>query len=88
MNSTDTKASCRLPFRPHFLPVAIEFADKGARGFGYGDRETNGLVLAVEELFAFYQRQAARGSVVEIERFTAAGNEQARRDGRVGDPYP
>lgn len=67
MNSTDTKASCRLPFNAHFLPLAIEFADKGARGFGYGDRETNGLVLAVEELFAFYQRQAVRGSVVEVE---------------------
>ena len=38
----------RLPFSMAFLPLAMEFADKGARGFGYGDREAGGLVLAVE----------------------------------------
>ena len=57
----------RLPFSMAFLPLAMEFADKGARGFGYGDREAGGLVLAVEELFSFYVRQAAGGSTVAIE---------------------
>jgi hypothetical protein len=60
-------AMTRIPFSVPFLPLAMEFADKGARGFGYGDREAGGLVLAVEEVFSFYVRQAAGGSVVEIE---------------------
>lgn len=59
-------ATTRIPFTPPFLPLAMEFVDKGARGFGYNDRETAGLVLAMEELFAFYVRQAA-GESVEIE---------------------
>ncbi len=57
----------RVPFSGAFLPLAMEFADKGARGFGYGHRETAGLVLAVEELFSFYAERAAAGSVAEIE---------------------
>jgi len=64
---TRNSARVRLPFSAPFLPLAMEFAEKGARGFGYGDRETAGLVLAVEELFSFYLRQAAGGSDAEIE---------------------
>ena len=60
-------ATTRIPFSAQFLPLAMEFIDKGARGFGYNDRETGGLVLAMEELFSFYVRQAAGGSAVEIE---------------------
>ena len=45
----------------------MEFVDKAAQGFGYGKRETNGLVLATEEIFSFYERQAASGSGVDIE---------------------
>jgi hypothetical protein len=60
-------AMTRLPFSAPFLPLAMEFADKGARGFGYNDHEAMGLVLAVEELFSFYAQQAAVGSSVEIE---------------------
>lgn len=60
-------ATTRIPFDMPFLPLAMEFIDKGARGFGYNDRETGGLVLAMEELFSFYVRQAAGGSAVEIE---------------------
>lgn len=56
-----------LPFSAPFLPLIMEFADKGARGFGYGDRETGGLVLAMEELFSFYSRRAAADSAAEIE---------------------
>jgi hypothetical protein len=56
-----------MPFSVSFLPMAMEFADKGARGFGYNDHETGGLALAVEELFSFYVRQAAVNSSVEIE---------------------
>src|SRR5512136_2745571 len=57
----------RVPFSGPFLPLAMEFADKGARGFGYGDRETAGLVLAVEELFSFYAERAAVDSAAEFE---------------------
>ena len=57
----------RLPFSADFLTLAMAFADKGARGFGYGDRETGGLVLAIEELFSFYERESTKGSTVEIE---------------------
>jgi len=57
----------RLPFSADFLALAMAFVDKGARGSGYGDREAQGLVLAVEELFSFYEQQAAKGSIAEIE---------------------
>ncbi|MDD5332544.1 MAG: hypothetical protein PHS32_02265 [Rhodoferax sp.] len=67
LGSTPLKATTRLPFRAPFLPLAMEFVDKGAHGFGYNDRETGGLVLAMEELFAFYARQVAANSVLEIE---------------------
>jgi hypothetical protein len=65
--TTKNSAVTRIPFGVPFLPLAMEFVDKGAHGFGYGDRETSGLVLAIEELFSFYSRQAAVGSSVEIE---------------------
>lgn len=45
----------------------MEFIDKGAHGFGYNDRETGGMVLAMEELFSFYVQQAAGESAIEIE---------------------
>lgn len=60
-------ASIRIPFNASFLPLVMEFADKGAHGFGYGSREAGGLMLAVEELFSFYERQAAVDSEVELE---------------------
>jgi len=60
-------ATIRIPFSAPFLPLAMEFVDKGARGFGYNDREAGGLVLAIEELFSFYMRQAAVDSSVEVE---------------------
>ncbi len=60
-------ATARIPFSTPFLPLAMEFIAKGARGFGYNDRETGGLVLAMEELFSFYVQQAARESTMEIE---------------------
>lgn len=62
-----TSAMARIPFGPPFLPLAMEFVDRGARGFGYGDRETGGLVLAMEELFSFYSRRAAADSCAELE---------------------
>lgn len=60
-------ATTRIPFDMPFLPLAMEFIDKGGRGFGYNGRETGGLVLAMEELFSFYVRQGAAGSAMEIE---------------------
>jgi hypothetical protein len=64
---TKKSAMTRIPFSVPFLRLAMEFVDKGARGFGYGDREAGGLVLAVEELFSFYAQRAAGGSMVEVE---------------------
>ena len=61
------RAATRIPFDSRFLPLAMEFVDRGARGFGYADRETGSLVLATEELFSFYLQQAAGGSALEIE---------------------
>src|SRR5665647_1184181 len=60
-------ATTRIPFSVPFLPLAMEFIDKGAHGFGYNDRETGGMVLAMEELFSFYVQQAAGESAIEIE---------------------
>ena len=57
----------RIPFSAPFLPLAMEFIEKGAHGFGYNDRETGGMVLAMEELFSFYVSQAASKSAIEIE---------------------
>lgn len=65
--SSQNSVTTRIPFKMNFLPLAMEFVDKGARGFEFNDREVRGLVLAVEELFSFYVLQAAGGSVVEIE---------------------
>lgn len=60
-------AAARIPFTPPFLPLAMEFVDRGARGLGHGDRVAGSLVLATEELFSFYVRQAAAGAALEIE---------------------
>jgi hypothetical protein len=57
----------RIPFKPAFLPLALNFVEGGAKGFGYGDFETRCLMLASDELFSFYAKHAAAGSAVEIE---------------------
>ncbi len=62
----DSATTC-IPFHRAFLPLAMEFIDKGGRGFGYKDREVGGLVLAIEELFTFYVQQATGGAVVDIQ---------------------
>lgn len=69
MHTTAAQASAtaRIPFNVPFLPLAMEFAERGARGFGYGDREAAGLVLAMEELFSFYSRRAAADAAADIE---------------------
>ena len=67
MISRPTRATTRLPFSAPFLPLAMDFVDKGARAFGYGQRETVGLVLATEELFAFYLSQAAASTTIDVE---------------------
>jgi hypothetical protein len=59
-------ASAALPFSAAFLPAAIEFADKGARGFGFGEAETAGLVLAVEEIFSHYLKQLSGGRSIDL----------------------
>jgi hypothetical protein len=59
-------ASASFPFSGAFLPAAIEFADKGARGFGFGEAETAGLVLAVEEIFSFYLKQLSGGGSIDL----------------------
>ncbi len=59
-------ASASFPFSAAFLPSAIEFADKGARGFGFGEVETAGLVLAVEEIFSFYLKQLSGAGSLDL----------------------
>lgn len=59
-------AATRIPFTLPFLSLAMEFVDKGGRGFGYSVRESDGLLLAMEELFSFYVYQVARGSMIDI----------------------
>ncbi len=59
-------ASASFPFSIGFLPAAIEFTDKAARGFGFGEAETAGLVLAVEEIFSFYLKQLAVGEGIDL----------------------
>jgi hypothetical protein len=59
-------ASASFPFSIGFLPAAIEFTDKAARGFGFGEAETAGLVLAVEEIFSFYLKQLAAGECIGL----------------------
>lgn len=59
-------AKAHFPFSPGFLPLAIEFVEKAAGGFDFGRKETGGLVLATEELFAFYQDQAAASTDIEL----------------------
>ncbi len=66
-NSRLTRVSTHLPFSSRFLPLAMQFVDQGARAFGYGEREAVGLVLATEELFAFYLRQAKTSTAIDIE---------------------
>jgi len=59
--------SSRLPFKGAFLPLAMSLVEKGAEGFGYGRREAGGLVLAMEELFSFYARQATADSAIDVD---------------------
>jgi hypothetical protein len=66
-NKQQKNASLRIPLSLSFLPLAVEFAGKGARGFGYTDRESLSLELAVEELFSFYVQKVAADSAVELE---------------------
>lgn len=61
------RITARMPFAAPFLPLAMGLAENGSRGFGYGDKESAGLVLAMEELFSFYSGQVSAGAEVEIE---------------------
>ena len=57
----------QVPFEPSFLPLALGFAEQSGRGLGCQERQVHGLLLAVEELFSFYQPQARRSSVLLLE---------------------
>ena len=61
------RCTLSLPFDPQFLALAMAFVEHAAHGFGYGARETAGLLLATEELFSFYQRQAASDTLATLE---------------------
>ena len=52
-------ASASFPFTSPFLPLALEFTEKAAGAFGFGQREIFGLVLAVEEIYSCYLDQLA-----------------------------
>ncbi|GAB1409363.1 hypothetical protein MASR1M90_05170 [Desulfovibrionales bacterium] len=55
-----------FPFTHDFLPLAMSLVDKGSAGLGYSRQEAGGLILAMEELFSFYARQAAPDSTLDI----------------------
>ncbi len=59
-------ATASFPFSADFLPLATAFTEKAARGFACGERESNGLVLAVEEIFTFYLEQLTGVSGIEL----------------------
>ena len=61
------RLSANVPFSAPFLPLAMALVETGAQGFGFSGREAGGLVLAMEELFSFYARQAASGSAMAID---------------------
>ena len=59
-------ASASFPFALPFLPLALEFADKSAIAFGFGQREIAGLVLAVEEIYSYYLEQLAGTAGIDL----------------------
>ncbi len=61
------RLGANIPFSAPFLPLAMALVETGAQGFGFSRREAGGLVLATEELFSFYARQAARDSAMAVE---------------------
>jgi hypothetical protein len=64
--SAPSTASASFPFSADFLPVALEFTEKAARGFAFGEREIGGLVLAVEEIFTFYLEQLTGTTGIDL----------------------
>jgi anti-sigma regulatory factor (Ser/Thr protein kinase) len=60
------KASATFPFAAPFLPLAIEFAEKAAGAFGFGQHEIAGLVLAVEEIYSYYLDQLAGAASIDL----------------------
>lgn len=60
-------ATASFPFSADFLPLAMGFAQRSASGFGFGERETGGLVLAVEEIFVFYLEQLAESGAIDLQ---------------------
>ena len=59
-------ASASFPFAAPFLPLAIEFTEKAAQAFGFGQREIVGLVLAVEEIYSYYLDQLAGTAGIDL----------------------
>jgi len=59
-------ASARFPFTERFLPLCLDFVDKAAQGFGFGGKETAGILLAAEELYAYYSAHAGLDSDIEL----------------------
>ena len=59
-------ASASFPFAAPFLPLALEFAEKAASAFGFGQREISGLVLAVEEIYSCYLDQLTGTASIDL----------------------
>jgi hypothetical protein len=80
------RASASFPFAAPFLPLAIEFVDKAAAAFGYGQREIAGLTLAVEEIYSCYLAQLA--GIAHIDLALADERYQLRLDLRFRMAHP
>lgn len=59
-------ASASFPFAAPFLPLAIEFTEKAVGAFGFGQKETASLVLAVEEIYSCYLDQLAGTATIDL----------------------
>ena len=83
---TAPRASASFPFAAPFLPLAIEFVDKAAAAFGYGQREIAGLTLAVEEIYSCYLEQLA--GIARIDLALTDERYQLRLDLRFRMAHP
>ncbi|MBP7864922.1 MAG: hypothetical protein KA419_03150 [Acidobacteria bacterium] len=63
------KTTVTFPIRAEFGPLARSFTETSAAAFGLGERESDKLVLAVEEIFAHFCRRFGGDRPIELEAF-------------------
>ncbi len=88
MSLSDRGISLKTPLDEAFLPVALSFAEKSVRAFGFGAVEADRIRLASEEIF-LYLCQIAKGRPCEIEVANGTYYVKARFlfDAVAFDPY-